>query len=246
MPTPWLQLTPLLQEAAVVRAVAQRCRDRGEEVRRDAFALLARTPQPALQRCLHPADWQATLDTGLAGPLPAASSGGGGRQAAAKHTEVIRHTALQLLRERLSLERGQEGSQEEEAHAMDSSEREEVSEGGRPAWLARLQALQPQLPAELPAVWGGPRWAAAAHHLHDGWQAALQEVLTPAQLATVGGQQGSADAGDEAADWEAAKEGHGGAAEAAAAAWRCEGGHGTAAPPAAAVAWDDRKWDVLF
>lgn len=76
-----------------MQAVAQRCRDRDEAVRREAFALLARFLQPTLERWLQLPDWQAVLDSGLAGPLPGGATG----KLAQKHAPAIRDSAQQLL-----------------------------------------------------------------------------------------------------------------------------------------------------
>ncbi len=230
----------------MAQAAAQRCRDRDEGVRREAFALLGRLPLPCLRRSLRLSDWQSLLDCGLAGPLPTghgAAAGPGalngagnrGRKSASRHAAAIRSAASELLQRYLGLcdrgpvlgSGGEEGYDEQEAEAGPLLEEggERAAPPAMPAWQRRLQLLLPSELLELggpgaPPLPGGPAAAAAAQHLLDGWRSALQEALDTEQLATLGLGTGmdAASAEDAAMDAERGMEGWDAAQAAGAAA----------------------------
>ena len=195
-----------LQEAALLRGVVLRCRDRDGAVRHDAFAMLARFPQASLERHLALGDWQALLDIGLAGPLPCTTGGGGGggiKPASKQHMSATQAAAMQLLRQYLGVggSRGGEesataddedeegggadghsfGSSGQEEHAQMAEGWEEEEQAAAASWALKLRALQ------LP-----PRAAndesAAAQHLQAAWQEALGQVLTQEQLQVAAAQ----------------------------------------------------------
>lgn len=195
----------------MARAAAQRCRDRDEGVRHEAFALLGRLPLPCLRRSLHLSDWQGLLDCGLAGPMPSGrstaagpsvggSAGGGRSKPASRHAAAIRDAASELLLGYLGSSDG--GEDEGSGGGEGASQQEEMwalpEEGGRqaagqatPPWQRRLQLLLPPELLELdapgaPRLPSGPAAAAAAQHLLAAWRGALQEGLQPEQLEVLG------------------------------------------------------------
>lgn len=222
------------QDARVAQAAAQRCRDRDEGVRCEAFALLGRLPLPCLRRSLHLSDWQSLLDCGLAGPLPSghgAAAGPGalngagnmGRQSASRHAAAVRNAASELLQRYLGLwDRSpglgsgneEEGEEQETAGPLSEEGGERAATPAMPAWQRRLQLLLPSELLELgspgaPPLPGGPAAAAAVQRLLDGWRSALLEALDTEQLATLGlgtGMDG-ASAEEAATDAERGMEG---------------------------------------
>jgi hypothetical protein len=200
-----------LQEAALLRAVALRCRDRDSAVRHNAFAMLAQFPLAILERHLAQEDWQALLDIGLAGPLPCTTdggSGGGSKAASKQHMTNTQAAARQLLRQYLDADASGGGEEsataDEEAaegggadrHSFGSSgqekheqmaegweeEKQEQAQAAAASWVLKLRALQ------LPPHAANDE-SAAAQHLQAAWQEALGQVLTQDQLQVAGGHR---------------------------------------------------------
>lgn len=184
------------QDARIARAAAQRCRDRDEGVRRQAFDLLGRLPLSRLRCSLQPSDWQGLFDCGLAGPPPAARS-----RPATRHAAMIRDAASELLQRFLGLHEsgaddgngaGKDGRQAvADVETVFDGACNQAAEGTLPAWQRRLQQVLPAGLLELgspvaPPLPGGPAAAVAAQHLLAAWRDALREVLPPEQLAAVG------------------------------------------------------------
>lgn len=177
------------QEAALLHAVAQRCRDKDGGVREGAFAMLVQFPRASLARLLTVQDWQAVLDAGLAGPPPGPGAKPGGSKAAGRHAGAIRAAATELLRRYLGITRAVGGDEEDvwaDAVAEDAAEAGEWDQAGAQAaekqegdaWLGKLDRLG--VPHLLSS--SNP----AASHLQGAWRQALQEVLSEEQLGRAG------------------------------------------------------------
>ena len=194
-----------MQEAALLQAVALRCRDRDAVVRHDAFAMLVQFPQASLERHLALTDWQTLLDIGLAGPLPCTTGAGGGSKPAPKQqASEVQSAARQLLQQYLGVGAsgggeksaaadGEEGSgadghgfgspgqEEDEQMAEGWEEEEEEEQAAAASWVQKLRALQ--LPPH--AANDG---SAATRHLQAAWQEALEQALTQEQLEVASAQ----------------------------------------------------------
>lgn len=192
------------QEAVLLNAVAQRCRDKDDEVREQAFAMLAQFLRGSLVRLLSVQDWQAVLDAGLAGPLPRLGGKTGSSKQAVRRTGAIRAAATELLQLYLCISPGNRqgrrteqrsasraASSDEEDLWEDSSGEEEdkagdLDQAGTPAaeqqedaaWPDRLQQLG------IPHLLNGTN--SAASHLQGAWRQALQKLLNEEQLAASG------------------------------------------------------------